>query len=369
METRAPFIIVGAFILAAAGAIFGFVYWLHNTGGLTQRTSYSLQFNGSVPGLLVGASVLFNGIRVGEVTGLSLAANKPRQVNAVIAVARDTPIRSDTKVSLDFQGLTGVPVVALEGGNEVTSAPVSALVAEPGAGQSMTQAARDALRRVDTVLADNAEPLQSTIANLKTFSEGLARNTGKLDNIVAGLERMTGGGGQPATKTIYDLSVPEHPVGSPRTIKGQLTIPDPTSILLFDTQRVLLTPPGGDHVEFANVQWSDTIPKLIQAKLLQNFEDCNIDPPPLRAIEGVNADYQLLLDVRAFEIDMGSVPIVDIGLSAKILNKEGRIVASRPFRERKKLDGFDAKSAVATFSAAFDVVAKRIVDWTANSLE
>lgn len=368
METRAPFIIVGAFILAAAGAIFGFVYWLHNTGGLTERTSYSLQFNGSVPGLLVGASVLFNGIRVGEVTRLSLAPDKPRQVNAVIAVAPDTPIRSDTKVGLDFQGLTGVPVVALEGGSAITSAPASTLVAEPGAGQSMTQAARDALRRVDTVLADNAEPLQSTIANLKTFSEGLARNTGKLDNIVAGLERMTGGS-QPSTKTIYDLSVPQHPVQSARTIKGQLTIPDPTAILLFDTQRVLLTPPESDHVEFDNVQWADTIPKLIQAKLLQNFEDCNIDPPPLRAIEGVSADYQLLLDVRAFEIGAGSVPFVDVGLSAKILSKEGRIVASRLFRERKELDGLDPKSAVAAFSVAFDIVARSIVDWTADSLK
>ncbi len=56
----------------------------------------------------------------------------------------------------------------------------------------MTQAARDALRRVDAVLAENAEPLKTTIANLQVFSEGLARNTGKLDGIVAGLERMTG---------------------------------------------------------------------------------------------------------------------------------------------------------------------------------
>ena len=58
----------------------------------------------------------------------------------------------------------------------------------------MTQAARNALGRVDSVLAENAEPLKSTIANLKIFSEGLARNTGGLDAIVAGLVKMTGGG-------------------------------------------------------------------------------------------------------------------------------------------------------------------------------
>ena len=63
----------------------------------------------------------------------------------------------------------------------------------------MTQAARDALRKVDSVLSENSEPLKDTIANLKVFSEGLARNTGKLDSIIAGIEKMTGGG-TPAQK-------------------------------------------------------------------------------------------------------------------------------------------------------------------------
>src|SRR6202171_3517530 len=193
METRAPFVVVGAFVLAAIAAVFGFVYWLQNTSGLGPRKTYHVQFDGSVPGLLVGAGVLFNGIRVGEVTDLRLAPDSPRRVNATISVASTTPVRSDTKVGLEFQGLTGVPVIALEGGTLlVNSAEVSTLIAEPGAGEGMTQAARSALRRVDSVLADNAEPLKNTIANLQIFSEGLARNTGKLDGIVAGLEKMTG---------------------------------------------------------------------------------------------------------------------------------------------------------------------------------
>src|SRR6266699_5634024 len=116
METRAPFVVVGAFVLAAIAAAFGFVYWLHNTGGLGPRASYHVQFDGSVPGLLVGAAVLFNGIRVGEVTDLGLAADNPRRVNATISVAATTPVRSDTRVGLEFQGLAGVPVIAVEGG-------------------------------------------------------------------------------------------------------------------------------------------------------------------------------------------------------------------------------------------------------------
>src|SRR3954466_8167712 len=249
METRAPFVVVGAFVLAAIVAAFGFVYWLHNTGGLGPRATYHVQFDGPVPGLLVGAAVLFNGIRVGEVTDLGLAPESPRRVNATISVASMTPVRSDTKVGLEFQGLTGVPVIALEGGMLLASAgTVTTLVAEPGAGQGMTQAARDALRRVDSVLAENSEPLKNTIANLQVFSEGLARNTGKLDNIVAGLDRMTGGG-TPAQKVIYDLRAPSDlgPPGKPVT--GPFSIPEPTAVLMLDTQRMLLSP-AKDHPGF-----------------------------------------------------------------------------------------------------------------------
>src|SRR6476659_2842280 len=231
METRAPFIVVGAFVLAAIGAVFGFVYWLHNTTGTGARTVHHVQFGGSVSGLLVGAAVLFNGIRVGEVTYLGLVADSPRQVDATIAVASGTPVHSDTKVGLDFQGLTGVPVITLEGGKEGgASADMKVLVADPAAGQSMTQAARNALGRVDSVLAENAEPLRSTIASLKIFSEGLARNTSGLDGIVAGLERMTGGGAAPPRKIIYDLTPLQSFVSPKKALKGQVTIPDPTTV-------------------------------------------------------------------------------------------------------------------------------------------
>ncbi|CAN5262970.1 ABC-type transport auxiliary lipoprotein family protein [soil metagenome] len=369
METRAPFVIVGTFILAAIGAVFGFVYWLHNTGGLGARTSYHLQFNGSVPGLLVGAAVLFNGIRVGEVTALNLAPDSPRLVNAVISVLPDTPVRKDTKVGLDFQGLTGVPVVALEGGSELTaSGPVPTLIAEPGAEQSMTQAARDALRRVDAVLSENAEPLQNTIANLKIFSDGLARNTGKLDGIVSGLERMTGGGAANAPKVIYDLDVPQTFALPKKSIKGQLVIPDPTGVLMFDTQRLLFVPPGGDHPEFANFQWSDSIPKMLQTKLIQSFENYDMAHAPLRASDGLPADYQLMIEIRGFQVTAESGPVAEISLSAKIMDKNGRLVAARLFQDKKKLEGLDPQSAASAFSGAFGAIAADIVGWTVASL-
>jgi phospholipid/cholesterol/gamma-HCH transport system substrate-binding protein len=367
METRAPFVVIGAFVLAAIVAVFGFVYWLNNTGGLGPRTIYHVRFDGSVPGLLIGAGVLFNGIRVGEVTDLALAPDSPRRVDATISVASGTPVRADTKVGLEFQGLTGVPVIALEGGAQVAGGgEVPTLIAEPGAGLSMTQAARDALRKVDSVLSENSEPLKDTIANFKTFSEGLARNTGKLDSIVAGIEKMTGGG-TPTKRTTYDLRAPGDFGTARKIIKGPLAIPEPTAVAMLETQRILFSP-AKDYPGFDEVLWADSIPKLIQARLIEGFENYDIDHAPLRTMDIGQADFQLMIDVRSFRVAMDSDATAEIGLSARIVDKNGKIIASRLFEESQKLDKVEPPAAVAAFDDAFDRIAKAMILWAVQSL-
>ena len=130
------------------------------------------------------------------------------------------------------------------------SGPVPTLIAEPGAGQSMTQAARDALRKVDSVLSENSEPLKKTIANFKTFTDGFARNTGKIDSILAGLDK-TMGGGTPAQKITYDLRAPQNLGPAAKTLKGQLALPEPTAVAMLETQRFLFSP-AKDYPGFAD---------------------------------------------------------------------------------------------------------------------
>ena len=367
METRAPFVVVGAFVLAVIVAVFGFVYWLHNTGSFGPRATYHVQFDGSVPGLLVGAAVLFNGIRVGEVTDLSLAPDNPRHVNATVSIASTTPVRADTKVGLEFQGLTGVPVITLEGGQMLgTSGEVPTLIAEPGAGQSMTQAARDALRKVDSVLSENSEPLKKTIASLQVFSEGLARNTGKLDSIVSGLEKMTGGG-TPAQKITHDLRAPPKPGPASKAIEGHLAIPEPTAVAMLQTQRMLFFP-AREVPAFADFVWADSIPKLLQARLIEGFENFDLDHAPLRTPDIGQADFQLLIDVRRFRIAADTEPAAEIGLSGRIVDKDGKVIASRLFEVSQKFDRLEPAAAVAAFDDAFGRIAKEMIVWTVQAL-
>ena len=200
METKARYIITGAFTLAVVFGVFAFIYWVQNTGGSGVRESYRVVFTGSVSGLRSGAAVLFNGMRVGEVTSLALDPQDPRKVDATIALERAVPVRADTKVSLDFQGLTGLAQVSLAGGS-ADAAPLAAedggpptLYADRNATADVTQAARDVLSRIDALVAENEQVMRSSLRNIETVTSSLAQDSRRLDNVMAGLENLTGSG-------------------------------------------------------------------------------------------------------------------------------------------------------------------------------
>lgn len=368
METRARYVLVGLFTLLVTLAGFAFVYWLHNVAGLTERATYRVRFEGSVSGLRVGSPVLFNGLRVGEVTALALDPASPREVLATIAIDKTTPVRPDTKAGLEFAGLTGGASLTLTGGSPGAAPIPSAgqipeLVADAAASLDMTQSAREVLRKIDTILAENAAGLHTTIDGLSTFTSALARNSGKVDAIVEGLERMTAP--PKAAPARYDIAAPRDfpPVSS--ELKGQLVVADPTALVLFETQNIIVKPPGRPPI--ADAQLADSIPKLVQAKIIQSFENAKFLKGVSRPFDTLNADYQLLLEIRAFDIDATAEPVAEVEIAARILGNDGKIVDARAFRATAPAK-LDAASAVKGLSEAFDKVAVELVGWTASAI-
>jgi len=199
METKANYTVIGLFTLVVIIGVFGFVYWFQNIGGTGERAFYRVQFEGSVSGLRTGASVLFNGIKVGEVTDLKLNPARPKEVTATVSIDNAVTVRRDTEIGLEFQGLTGIAALSLKGGNPSLPALVGSkenppvLIAPPGATTDVTQAARDTLRRVDDFIAENQKAFHSALQNIDTFTGALARNSERIDKITEGLQNLTGG--------------------------------------------------------------------------------------------------------------------------------------------------------------------------------
>jgi phospholipid/cholesterol/gamma-HCH transport system substrate-binding protein len=200
-------VLIGFFTLGVLAAAFGFVHWFRTIGKSTVSASYHVVFQGPVGGLRTGAAVLFNGMRVGEVSDLQLNRHDPKQVIATMKIDANTPVRRDTVVGLDFQGLTGIANIGLKGGDP-TAGPLPegpdgmpTLVADISATQDISASVREVLRKVDSFISDNSDSFHSSIKNVEVFTKSLKDNSEKVDRIVAtvdrallGVENLTGNG-------------------------------------------------------------------------------------------------------------------------------------------------------------------------------
>lgn len=375
METRARYALIGAFMLAVIGASFAFVYWLENKGGFGQRSYYSLRFDSPVSGLLVGSAVLFNGIRVGEVTDLGLDAEHPEQVIATIGVEAGTPVRSDTTVGIESQGIAGGVAVTLVGG-DASSPPVAAengalplLSAEPGAGQDWQSLGREVLRKLDNILSDNADNLHSAIANFNTFTDVLARNSDRIEGLIGGLERMTGGPGGKEQLPTFDLTAAKDLPTRAKAPSWQLVVPEPTALLAVNSDKIRVRPAEGESTDIPNAKWADNAPILLQEKLIQSFENAGYSKSVSRPRDGFEAGYQLLLDIRTFSLSTAKEPLAEIEFEAKILGSDGKIVAARTFNATAPATSADAASAASALNEAFGKAAKELVAWTAEIID
>jgi phospholipid/cholesterol/gamma-HCH transport system substrate-binding protein len=206
METRANYALIGLFMLAVTAGAFVFVYWFSRAGEGGDRANYRIVFDGAVSGLRTGGAVLFNGIKVGEVSDLKLNPQNPGQVLATITVDKSVPIRGDAKVGLDFQGLTGIASISIKGVSSdapsltVENGQLPTIIADPAATRDVTATIREVavnasalVRRLDEDISENRESLRTTLTNIESFSTALGRNAERLDRVMAGMESMTAG--------------------------------------------------------------------------------------------------------------------------------------------------------------------------------
>ncbi len=214
MEKRANYALIGLFTLLVIASAFGFVFWFQNLGTKKTRIAYRIVFEGPTVGLRVGANVNFNGIRIGEVD--SVRIDDPQHVVALVSVERKAPVRKDTTVGLEFQGLTGIAAVALKGGTvnapevEPDADGILTLTADSNSSQDLTESARAVLQNVNKVVSENEDAIKDAMKNIDTFSQALARNSERLDTLMSGVDTLVNKDGtgelQAAIKSFHELS-------------------------------------------------------------------------------------------------------------------------------------------------------------------
>ncbi|SHG06787.1 phospholipid/cholesterol/gamma-HCH transport system substrate-binding protein [Kaistia soli DSM 19436] len=210
METRANYATIGIFTLAVLVACFAFVYWLARYDENGARKPMRVLIPGSVTGLATGSQVLFNGIRIGDVTSLRINPQDPNQVEAMVSVDPNQPIKSDTKASVGVQGLTGIASIEFRGGSAnlpsiFDEQEIPTLIAQGSGLSEILESAQELLKkanvtvdRVNSVL-ETAEPsVKVTLSNVQKFTSALADNSEGVNDFLANVSDLS--------KKIGDLS-------------------------------------------------------------------------------------------------------------------------------------------------------------------
>jgi phospholipid/cholesterol/gamma-HCH transport system substrate-binding protein len=202
METRAEYVLVGAFVLVLLAGLAVALVWFVQAPFKVNAAKYDIYFHGSVSGLDVGSDVRFNGVLVGQVSNIQLEPQRPTEVRVTVDINHDVVIRKDAVAELQIKGLTGTAYVEITGNNSAASP----LVAEAGQPRPVIRSRSSQLteffngmpvliqklstladRLNDLTDARNRAALAETLANLRQVSAVLAAHSKDINTSLNGL--------------------------------------------------------------------------------------------------------------------------------------------------------------------------------------
>ena len=158
-----------------------------------QRSPLRIVFDGSASGLHEGGSVNFDGVPAGVIRSIKLES--PRKIVALVMLDKSAPIRKDTAVGIEFQGLTGVAAISLIGGAAAAPAVpldkdgIPVLTADWSEQQSIT----DTLHNVDRIIVDNEATMKDAMLSFESYTASLKSKGEAIDGILDKVEGSVAG--------------------------------------------------------------------------------------------------------------------------------------------------------------------------------
>lgn len=180
--------------------------------------------------------------------------------------------------------------------------------------------------------------------------------------VVGGCAALPGGG--PAPLDTYDLSRPDAPAASRRR-NAQLLIAEPGALKALDGQNIVIRSDPGAIQYLKGAQWADRLPIVVQAKLAEAFQASGGFSGVGTPGEGLAIDYQLVAEVRAFQVRVDGSRHAEVEIFVRILNdRNGVVRASKVFRATSPVSGSGNDAYVRALDAAFGSAGSEIVRWT-----
>ncbi|MCO5058092.1 MAG: ABC-type transport auxiliary lipoprotein family protein [Rhizobiaceae bacterium] len=185
--------------------------------------------------------------------------------------------------------------------------------------------------------------------------------------LLAGCAAVPGLG--PGALDTYQLTITPPPAKGRRLSRTQVLVAEPSAIKALDSQSIVIKPGPGMIEYLSGAQWADRLPKVVQASLVEGFQLSGRLGGVGKPGEGLAIDYQVITEIRSFEIRVDGAARAEIDLNVRILNdRNGVVRATRSFSASIPVAGKGNDAFIEALNAGFDQVAGEIVTWSLRAM-
>ncbi len=204
-------------------------------------------------------------------------------------------------------------------------------------------------------MTQRSRPIQPTLTRRSLLVVSAAGALGALAGCMGGRAPIT-----------YDLSATATQAAARRPSRTVL-ISEPETIQTYDTDRIIVREAGGVLSYLPDAQWSDRLPRLVQTRLVQAFQDAGVTNIG-RTSDPLNPDRVLASDIRAFELDVAAGRQAVVRVNVRLVDDwDRRIVASSAFSASVPVTGTGAAGTVPALDAALAQVINEVIAWTVRN--
>lgn len=121
MESKVDYTLTGLFLLLLCSGLIAFAFWLGKyNDSINAYTHYKVYLTESVAGLAPEAAVKYHGVDMGKVESIRINPNNSEEVELVLKMKKETPVKTDSFATLKFYGITGLAYIEIEGGSKAS---------------------------------------------------------------------------------------------------------------------------------------------------------------------------------------------------------------------------------------------------------
>ncbi len=156
------------------------------------------------------------------------------------------------------------------------------------------------------------------------------------------------------------------------SVSWQLAIAIPVAPANLDTTRITLNQSAIKTDYFANADWTDRTPIVVQNQLVKAFENSGKLKNVFRDAGALRADYVLETEIRDFEAQYdqpNAVPDVVVRIESKLIKVSDNEIAGSFIAEKTvQASQNHIDSIVSAFNNALGAVLQQTVEWTLRTV-